>query len=233
MHPLPPDDSHIHLFFASLDRSDADVERFGTLLSPEEKRRAGLFRFARDRRRFTAARAILRTLLGQYLGLDPARVEFRYTNTGKPSLAAGQAAGGLTFNLSHSKDGGLFGFSRGREIGVDLERRRAMPDAAELVEAYFAPGEKSYFRAQPAERRDEVFFSLWTRKEAYLKACGDGLLRPLDDLEILEAESAGWTVRGVDVGGIFSAAYAVKAPGTCAEVYYWEPRPGETAASPI
>jgi 4'-phosphopantetheinyl transferase len=112
----------------------------------------------------------------------PEALVFAYGEKGKPRLVAGAAE--LRFNLSHSANGALLAVARGRELGVDLEALRPMDDAEALVERFFHPAERRVFAGLEADRRLAAFFSGWTRKEAYLKARGDGLSLPTSEFEV-------------------------------------------------
>lgn len=144
------------------------------LLSEDERCRAARFRVAADRHRFTRARAALRRILAPRLGLDPQQIRIGIRPGGKPEVEG--PARGLRFNLSHSE--GLAVVAAGpRELGVDLERIRELPDRDELVETVMTGSERAAFADLPAGRRTRAFFTAWTRKEAFLKATGDGLFR--------------------------------------------------------
>jgi 4'-phosphopantetheinyl transferase len=173
----------IHLWSLRLDPSPAAVAALEALLSPDERERAGRFRFDKHRRQYAVGRGALRTLLGTYLDRDPARIAFSYGPRGKPYLAT-LAASGLQFNLSNSDERALIGLVLGREIGVDLEFAKPMPDCEEIAERFFSASEREVLRSLPAERKEEAFFNCWTRKEAYLKAVGEGLAAPLDSFDV-------------------------------------------------
>lgn len=147
------------------------------LLSPEERTRAARFYFERHRHQFTAARGRLRRLLGAELGVPPERLAFSYGPHGKPALAW-PAGTGLYFNLSHAGEWALLASTRAGEIGVDIERAR--PVLPGLAQRFFAPEEAAALAALPPAEQRAAFFRCWTRKEAYLKALGSGLARPLD-----------------------------------------------------
>jgi 4'-phosphopantetheinyl transferase len=174
--------SDVHLWRAWLDQPGWLVQRFTQTLSKDEQQRAGRFHFASDRRRFVVGRAILRAILGQYLGVEPGQVQFSYGPKGKPSLL--QRDTQLCFNVSHSRELVLYAVTLGREVGVDVEYIRPMSDAEQITERFFSPQECAAFSALPAEQKPEGFFNCWTRKEAYLKACGDGITRPLDQFSV-------------------------------------------------
>lgn len=118
------------------------------------------------------------------LGVAPGRIEFATGAHGKPMLADADAAAAVRFNLSHSDDVALFGWTRGRDIGVDIERWRVLHDEAALVRRFFSSVENAAYEALPAERRSEGFFNGWTRKEAYVKAVGRGIGLPLDSFDV-------------------------------------------------
>jgi 4'-phosphopantetheinyl transferase len=151
------------------------------VLSAEERARAARFVRARDRRRFARCRAALREILGRLLGEPAGALRFRAAARGKPELdhAPGgdpRAAGlALRFNVSHASDLALIAVCRGRELGVDLERIRPIPEAARIVGSFFTTAEQAEFAAIPAADRDRAFHRGWTRKEAVLKGFGMGL----------------------------------------------------------
>jgi 4'-phosphopantetheinyl transferase len=151
------------------------------LLANDERERAARFRFDHLRHSFVIARAALRCLVGRYLGLHPADVEFRYGSRGKPSVPS---EFGIQFNTSHS--GGLVvaAFAAGIPLGIDVELLRPMPDANDLASRFFCAEEAEELAALPASQRDAAFFNCWTRKEAYIKAIGDGLSAPLDGFRV-------------------------------------------------
>jgi 4'-phosphopantetheinyl transferase len=129
-------------------------------------------------------RGALRTLLGAYLEVPPAEVRFQYGPRGKPFLAPPLDGKGLQFNLSNSSDLALAGFVRGPEIGVDVEYLREMKDCEQIAERFFSASEREVLRTIPFPAKQEAFFNCWTRKEAYLKAVGEGLAAPLDSFDV-------------------------------------------------
>jgi 4'-phosphopantetheinyl transferase len=182
----------IHVWRTSLDLSESCVQRLRRTLSEDELNRAARFYFERDRIHFIVARGVLRDILSRYLGLAPGHLRFSYTSYGKPALVASHGGDTLNFNLSHSHGYALYAVTRGREIGVDIEYIR--PDFAteEIAERFFSARETAALRALPGEVRHEAFFLCWTRKEAYIKARGEGLSHPLDqfDVSLIPGESA-------------------------------------------
>jgi 4'-phosphopantetheinyl transferase len=186
----------VHLWFADLDREKPG--RFLPSLSPEELNRARGYHIQRDRDRFIMRRGMLRHLLAGYVEADPAKLRFCEGKNGKPALAA---AGGepLRFSLSCSGNAVLFAFARGRELGVDLERVRCFPQMEEIVARFFSPAEQKAFCQFDQDDRCRAFFQYWTAKEAFVKATGEGLSRPLDTFEIEPASEACSPVREPEV----------------------------------
>ena len=193
-------------------------------LSSDERTRADRFHFEADRNRHTLARGMTRDLVGRILGCPADKLQFEYNAFGKPALARSHA-GKLEFNASHSGDWVLVALSHGRILGVDVERMNPEMSTAEIASRYFSPGECRALAGLPVDLRCSAFFSCWTRKEAYLKARGDGLSLPLDQFDVafapgaeprlLEtrhdpAEISRWTLRALDVGPGHKAALVVE-----------------------
>ena len=215
----------VHVWRIALDPPPPCVEGLGLHLTPEETARANRYLQPGDRERFIAGRGWLRSILGRYLGADPARLEIRYGPRGKPELAGDCS---ISFNLAHSRDLGLLAVTEGRQVGIDLEAVRPMPDAGPIATRFFSASERSTWLALPEADRNEAFFRCWTRKEAFLKATGMGLSMPLDQFDVTlgpgaparliavreQPEEAGrWVLREIDVGPGFIAALAVEGAG--------------------
>jgi len=169
---LPP--GTVHLWHLNLDPDPARVDQL-----------ARRFRFDKHRRQYVVGRGALRTLLGAYTGLRPEQVRFTYGPRGKPFLDPAQdLSPSLQFNLSNSDERALVGLVRGIEIGVDIEFMKPMPDLEQIAERFFSESERVVLRELPAAVKPEAFFNCWTRKEAYLKAVGEGLAAPLDSFDV-------------------------------------------------
>jgi 4'-phosphopantetheinyl transferase len=211
---------YVHVWSVSLDVPRSMVSDGFETLSADERGRAARFHFDRDRRRFVCARGALRRILGEYLEIDPLDLSFQYGVHGKPALA-GKAAESLSFNVSHSDELALIAVAPPDvELGVDVEAIRSLPDADDIASRYFAPAEVARLRPLPAALREDAFFRCWTRKEAYLKALGDGLARPLDSFEVTfrtdepvelrvlsdPGETARWTLAALEPASGFAAA---------------------------
>jgi 4'-phosphopantetheinyl transferase len=185
--------------------AEAEAAGVGEHLSADERARAARFRVEAPRRRFVAARGLLRSLLGGYLGAPGAQIEIASGRNGKPELRAGR----LQFSVSHSGERVLVAFAGDRPLGVDIEEIRVAPDLLDIARRYFAPDEAAAIAQLAAAERPAAFFSLWTRKEACLKVDGEGigagLARPLGAF-------APVTARAIDVAPGYCAAIA--APGS-------------------
>lgn len=181
--------AEVHVWWLSLDATRPDIDRLAGLLSKDERARAAQYCFERDRHRFVVGRGLLRTILGRYLGTDPARLAFDYGPHGKPALAGQAHDDGLRFNLAHSQGVGVLAVAR-REVGIDVECRRPVPDAEQIAKTNFSALEHATFCALPPRLRTRAFFDCWTRKEAFVKAIGDGLTHPLDTFEVSFAPGA-------------------------------------------
>ena len=181
----------VHVWRIGLEHpllSGAACER---VLAADELARAARFVLDRDRRQYVVSRGMLRIVLARYLGTQPRDLEFVYGARGKPSLGQPRAADWLRFNVAHSGNLALFGVSRQREIGIDIEHVRPLEGAAAIAEQFFSPGERELLRQAPRRAALERFFTYWVRKEAVIKATGDGLSLPLDrfDVSWLSTES--------------------------------------------
>ena len=174
----------IHLWWISLEVTDENLQTFISLLSESEKLKADRFKFPQHQRRYQAVHGILRMILARYLSLDPTQINFTHSDRGKPYLTDDCNPLNLQFNLSHSENMAILGINRDRPIGVDLEKIRPMENAEQLAERFFCASEYALLtQAIPAER-DKLFFQLWTAKEAYLKATGEGISGGLNQIEI-------------------------------------------------
>ena len=176
--------SIVEVWAALLDLPAEQFERCATLLSSSERERAARFHFQHHRNRFQAGRAFLRSALSRWLDVEPAQIEFGSGPNGKPELGGRFADCGLHFNLSHCDELALLAFSRLAPLGVDVERVRALDDADDLVARFFSPRENRAFQQLAETEKPLAFFNLWTRKEAWLKATGEGIGHLLNQVEV-------------------------------------------------
>lgn len=174
----------VHVWRAVLDVPESQVRSLWYTLTAEERQRAERYIFEQDRTRFVVARGLLRVLLGGYLRQDPPHLCFTYGPHGKPALATDTGRAALRFNVSHSHGLALYAITHGREVGVDVERIRPEIAQEKIAERFFSPREVTVLRALPPLLQVPAFFACWTRKEAYIKAKGDGLTLPLDQFEV-------------------------------------------------
>jgi 4'-phosphopantetheinyl transferase len=185
---LPANDE-IHVWSARLDDPAAERNDFGETLTTDERDRAARFHFEKHRRRYIAGRTALRCLIGSYLQVKAAEIRFDYAGQGKPILAWPKFAG-LEFNVSHSGNLALFAFAFGAPIGVDVEVIRPFPNLNDVARRFFSALEYDMLQQAAPELRLEAFFNCWTRKEAYIKAEGQGLSIPLDSFTVSVAPGA-------------------------------------------
>lgn len=174
----------VHIWHASLQQPVEVVQKLEAVLSEEERQRADRFRFAEHRQSFVVGRGILRFLLSRYTGIRPEQIPFKYTLTGKPFLANGDSSPEVCFNLSHSGQVALYAFSWGQQVGIDVESIRPIEEMDQVAKTNFSPGEYQKFQRVSKQHRVEAFYKCWTRKEAFIKAAGDGLTFPLQDFEV-------------------------------------------------
>ncbi len=140
------------------------------VLAPPELERAQRLPDDRARGRWVASRAFLRRTLAPEVGADPGDLELKVSEAGKPFLD-----GGPWFSLSHSGDHALLAVSAGAPVGADLERVREGLAEAPSAERYFSEPERTELQSLEGSQRVQRFFQLWTLKEAYLKATGEGV----------------------------------------------------------
>lgn len=222
---VPFSDGTFDVALAWLDPGSEIVHALSGLLSSAERQRADRFKFTRDRRRFIVARARLREFLAARLRMRPECVELVYGAHGKPEVAPHCAASDLRFNLSHAQDLAVYAFSTGRAIGVDVEWIRAIDDADEIAARCFARQENDAYRALDPGQKLLGFFHCWTRKEAFVKALGDGLSHALRDFDVsltpgepakilrvgdVRGERCGWTLQTFSPAPGFVGAVAVQ-----------------------
>jgi 4'-phosphopantetheinyl transferase len=176
--------NEVHIWRANLDSFSPQAKNFEKILSADELERANHFYFQKDQNRFRWGRALLRIILGSYLHQEPTQITLDYNPFGKPLLAKFPEGKSLHFNLSHSQGIALYAVTQGKEIGIDIEQLRPDFPSKKIAERFFTAQESDRLSEVPSEKKSEFFFSLWTCKEAYLKAKGMGLHLPLDQFEV-------------------------------------------------
>ena len=200
----------VHVWVVPLD---GDPQAFGELLSAAEQQRLQRFRFADHQRRYQIVHGALRRILGGYLGRDAREVEFRQGPRGKPYMADDE----LQFNLSHSGKLGLIGVSR-IELGLDVEKVRHLESLTQIAERHFSASEFGALDELQDEARELAFYRCWTRKEAYIKALGEGLSMALDSFDVSLCEQPKFVAchdgRGGS-GAVGHARYVARARFCC------------------
>lgn len=212
----------VHVWTASLAHDLSHLETLQGLLSAEEVNRAHRFHYARDRHRFIAGRGQLRMLLGHYLDQPPESIHFDYSAYGKPSVTNER---GLTFNISHADDMALYAFAYQAEIGVDIEAIKMDFPVEDISQHYFSTTEIAVLSRLPDDLKHRAFFTCWTRKEAYIKARGEGLSIPLDSFDVSltpgepasllvtrdqPTEAAEWSLFDLQPGPGYAGALAIR-----------------------
>jgi 4'-phosphopantetheinyl transferase len=225
----------IHVWRAWLDQTTGPVDYLAQVLADDERERADRFHFERDRRRFIAGRAGLRSILGLYLKRDPALLKLRYGSRGKPYLVGQPDNATIAFNVAHSGPLAVYGFTRRQAIGVDIEHACDLPDADRVAAISFSAAENAVYRQLPADQKQQAFYLCWTRKEAYIKALGEGVARPLQQFAVSlapgeparllsvdwdPAEISRWFLVSLAPAPGYVGALAVQ--GHCCSVGCWE-----------
>jgi 4'-phosphopantetheinyl transferase len=231
---LPDDEVHLWRVDLAVVAQGQGEQRWQQILSADERTRAARFHFPKDRQYFTATRALLRIILGSYVGCDPPELVFQYSAREKPSLnrtphpTSSLSGSQVEFNVSHSGDVALLAFSRARSLGVDVEQLRENCDHAAIARRFFSEQEQTQLAELPPSERHLGFYRCWTRKEAYIKAQGAGLSLPLDQFDVSlkpgernallstrpdETEAAQWSLQEVPAGEGYVAALCVRGHG--------------------
>jgi 4'-phosphopantetheinyl transferase len=203
-------DNELHVWRARLDLSPAAWERLQSTLNSDEKERAERFLIPEACEQFVAARGVLRELLGAYLELQAERVALTFGPEGKPSLSPAHNSR-IRFNVSHSHGLGLFAFANNHEIGADIEYVKNDFRGLEIASHFFSQQELAALAKLPPSAIDQAFFGCWTKKEAYVKAHGQGLSIPLGSFTVDFTE--GTQVLQDETGARWSCYALEAAPG--------------------
>lgn len=216
-------EDYVSIWYLNI-REDAGYYNFlYSLLSEDEKQKAGKFKFQNDRVTSVLARGSLRLLLSKQLDCNAKDITFYYGEYGKPSLIKNNKT--LKFNVSHSKDMIVIALCNNYDIGVDIEYIKRDFDVFDIVENYFSKKEIKTLNSLPKPEQTAAFFRGWTRKEAFIKAKAKGLSFPLDSFsvsidsddkaELYETiwdvnEKASWNISPIIIAKDYKAAVAVK-----------------------
>jgi 4'-phosphopantetheinyl transferase len=180
--PLGQDEVHVRI--ASLDCPQSDTKYFDNILAEDEINRANRFNFKKDRERFVAGRGLLRMILSSYVGMPAHEIIFIYGCHGKPGLRRQDGRPAIEFNLAHSAGTAIYAITRDRPVGIDIELVNHEFPIESVAERFFSKVEVAAFRSLPRDMQRIAFFKCWTRKEAFIKALGDGLSCPLSDFDV-------------------------------------------------
>jgi 4'-phosphopantetheinyl transferase len=227
--------NEVHVWRARVSQAEDCVAELIQILTPEERGRAARFRFTIDRHRCILGRALIRIILGHHLRRPSHELAFAYNAFDKPRLADARDAA-LQFNISHSGEWLLIALAQGRILGVDVEHMREDMVTREIAERFFSAAECVALASLSEEQQCDAFFACWTRKEAYLKARGDGLSLPLDQFDVAfvpgadarllatrhdPAEVKRWSLCPLDVGAGHKAALVVEGTDWTLKLWEW------------
>jgi len=204
----------VHVWYVSLAEIQTFFPILQSTLSEDELTRAKSYYYKKDRNKFTMRRGFLRVLLSKYLTVDAKDIQFCYGDRGKPKIVNGDTGKPVEFSISHSEDALLYAFTKKRDVGIDIEYVRPIPEMVKIVDDYFQNDEKNKFKVLPPHLQEEFFFKVWTRKEAFLKATGKGLnslsSRLFSKTNNCQETLKRWNVRNLIPFPGFSAACAVE-----------------------
>lgn len=176
-------DGEIHLWSSFLDQPEDIINRFFAVLSEEEKYRVNKYKFKSLRDRHTVSKGLLKSLISKYLNIETNEINFVQNEYGKPSLHLELNEIDLQFNVSHSEHLGMFAFTTGQELGIDVESIQEIPNLNQIVDMCFSDFEKEWFYKSEPGLQKKLFYKVWTGKEAFIKANGTGLSFPLNEIE--------------------------------------------------
>jgi 4'-phosphopantetheinyl transferase len=231
-------DNQIDIWRINLATCSRTSEEWRTLLAPDEVAHADRYYFEQHRCRFTVARAAMRQILSCYAAVAPREIVFRYGTRGKPELSG--KLRGITFNMSHSNEAALFAVTRRSALGVDIELVNREIRFAEIARGFFSATEVRCLEMLPPGERADAFFSCWTRKEAYIKAVGEGLSIPLRNFDVAfgpsipaallavrgrSGERERWRMYDIEAPEGYKAALV--AEGKAHQIHYWHWNPEE------
>jgi 4'-phosphopantetheinyl transferase len=231
--PLGQDEVHVRI--ASLERPQSEMKYFEKILAEDEINRANRFHFKKDRERFVAGRGILRMILSSYVSAPPGEIIFTYGSRGKPGLQPQLGLPGIEFNLAHSSGMAIYAITEDRPVGVDIESFQPDFPVEEVARNFFSSAELAALQDLPKVLRMEAFFKCWTRKEAFIKALGDGLSCPLSDFDVSltpgeparllnvrwGSDEAHWSMEDIESLAGYAAAIVFSGPQCRMHVSQW------------
>ncbi len=228
--------NEVHVWLVDLDVPAETIKRYWQIISSEEQDRANRFHFPKDREHFIVAHGVLRKILGYYLNSSPKDLCFMQNSCGKPFLTEDKGASHIMFNLSHSHGLALIAAAYKRKIGVDIEWKRDDLASQQIAERFFSPKEVEELLSLEKRLQKTAFFNCWTRKEAYIKARGEGLSIPLHEFDVTLApdkpakllasrvtpdEASSWSMHAVEIDNDHAAAVVVEGNGYQIKCWKW------------
>lgn len=226
----------VHVWCTFLQQPETQIHRLQQTLSQEERIRAERFYFRRDREYFIVARGVLRDILARYLKRQPGQLNFCYNAHGKPALTTESGGKILSFNVSHSAGIAVYAVTCGRNVGIDIEHIRPEFADDKIAERFFSPGEVTRLRKLPITLQKDAFFDCWSRKEAFIKATGQGVAFGLDNFEVAltpgepamllsvngnRREADRWTLKNLTIHPGYAAAICVEGRGWRLKLWEW------------
>jgi 4'-phosphopantetheinyl transferase len=226
---LKAEENSVHVWLVYLPGERPRLTFFMKTLSSDEQARAARFLRTEDRVSFTIGRGILRCVLSKYLGSAPENIRFDYTSFGKPRLRINPELPLLNFNVSHSNCWAVIAIGKNRKIGIDVEYIRADLDVLGISRRFFSPQEADLIGSAPEEKRQRLFYEIWVRKEAYVKATGKGLSMPLSRFAVplgshtpvILYDEDPWLFHSISIDPDYASALVTHPPVTCIRKYDW------------
>jgi 4'-phosphopantetheinyl transferase len=238
--PLGKNDVYVRI--ASLDRGPSEVRFLESILAKDEMDRANRLHFRKDRERFVAGRGLLRMILSSYVGLPPGEIIFTYGSRGKPGVARQEGRRSIEFNLAHSGGTAIYAITRDRAVGVDIEAFQPDFPTEDVARNFLSLAERAALRSLPKDMQSVAFFKCWTRKEAFIKALGDGFSCPLSDFDVsltpgepagllhvkwASEEASRWCMEDIDCIAGCAAAIVFSGPQCRTHVSPWDTKQWE------
>lgn len=209
---LPPND--VHIFYGNTDKFFSFLPYFRSILSKDEISKAESFYQEEKKEKAIICRGLLRTILGYYLGVKPEKIKFIYNQKGKPDLDEKINNIKIKFNLSHKNQYLIYGFSL-KNIGVDLEFIDKNKTLFPIANRFFTPEESQYLKSLDKSQQKEIFYQFWTKKEAYLKAIGEGLSGGLNTINFVTNNQPQWKIHNFYLTPDYLGAIALQGAKEC------------------
>lgn len=171
--------ANIELYFCYI--SDFSKDALIEILSPSECQKVKSFRLEEEQNQFLISKALLKLILARYTGQTAQSIQLSYSINGKPYITN---KSGVQFNLSHTGNALLIGFTKNVDIGVDIERVNRTVNFSKIIPLLYSEKELETFNSLKDNDKNDSFFKSWTCKEAFIKAKGSGLTFPINQLEL-------------------------------------------------